>query len=160
MAACICRPHGCGKWIPFTRSDLLYLAVEWRGCAEEHEYHQCDTLHGTFLCDAWSASQYENWQRPAVRVRGIPTFYRGTRNRTRQRNSLLAPIERWGWTSLTLLKILRITKIKKSDFKREMKKFPLAYRSTPQSTTGISPAAMLFNRKLRTKLHYLADLEG
>ena len=41
-----------------------------------------------------------------------------------------------------------------------MKKFPLAYRSTPQSTTGISPAAMLFNRKLRTKLHYLADLEG
>ena len=41
-----------------------------------------------------------------------------------------------------------------------MEKFLLAYRSTPHSTTGMSPAEMLFNRKLRTKLPHLADLEG
>ena len=49
----------------------------------------------------------------------------------------------------TLLKILRIAKIEKANFKREMENFILAYRSTPHSTTGMSPAEMLFNRKLR-----------
>ena len=58
----------------------------------------------------------------------------------------------------TLLKILHIAKIEKSDFKREMEKYLLAYSSTPYSTTGMSPAEMLFNRKLRTKLPHLADL--
>ena len=29
------------------------------------------------------------------------------------------------------------------------------YRSTPHSTTGVSPAELLFNRKLRTKLPQL-----
>ena len=33
-----------------------------------------------------------------------------------------------------------------------MNKFLLAYRSTPHSTTGISPAELLFRRPLRTKL--------
>ena len=60
----------------------------------------------------------------------------------------------------TLLKILRIAKIEKADFKREMENFILAYRSTTHSMTGMSPAKMLFNRKLRTKLPNLADLEG
>ena len=33
-----------------------------------------------------------------------------------------------------------------------MNAYLLLYRSTPRSTTGVSPAELLFKRKLRTKL--------
>ena len=38
-------------------------------------------------------------------------------------------------------------------------RFLLAYRSTPHSTTGKSPAELLFRRKLKTKMPELVDLE-
>ncbi|XP_021378372.1 uncharacterized protein K02A2.6-like [Mizuhopecten yessoensis] len=38
------------------------------------------------------------------------------------------------------------------DTAAKLSRFLLSYRSTPQTTTGLSPAELLFNRKLRTKL--------
>lgn len=38
------------------------------------------------------------------------------------------------------------------DTMAKLSRFLLAYRSTPQTTTGLSPAELLFNRKVRTKL--------
>ena len=52
----------------------------------------------------------------------------------------------------TLLKAFRTANSENRDWKKEFPKFLLAYRSTPHSTTGKSPAEMLFNRKIRTKL--------
>ena len=43
------------------------------------------------------------------------------------------------------------------NWRLELNKFLLAYRSTPQSTTGISPAELLFRRPLRTKLPQVTD---
>jgi hypothetical protein len=60
----------------------------------------------------------------------------------------------------TLLKVIRTAKIEKTDYKREVEKFMLAYRSTPHCTTGMSPAEMMFKRKLRTKLPLISELEG
>ena len=40
-----------------------------------------------------------------------------------------------------------------------MNKYLLAYRSTPNITTGQSPAELLFGRKLSTELPEVADLE-
>ena len=34
----------------------------------------------------------------------------------------------------------------------KLSRFLLAYRSTPQTTTGVTPAELLFNRRLRTRV--------
>ena len=36
--------------------------------------------------------------------------------------------------------------------KKEVRKYLVAYRSTPHTTTGVSPAELLFGRKMRAKL--------
>ncbi|XP_071837501.1 uncharacterized protein [Apostichopus japonicus] len=51
----------------------------------------------------------------------------------------------------TILKVLKIAQIQKSDWNL-LNNFLLAYRSTPHSTTGVSPAESLFKRSLRTTL--------
>ena len=57
----------------------------------------------------------------------------------------------------SLLKAIKIAQIEKKDWKRELLKFLLAYRSTPHSTTGVSPAKLLFGREIRTKLPELRE---
>ena len=42
---------------------------------------------------------------------------------------------------------------------QELNKFLLAYRSTPHSTTGKSPAGFLFRRVLNTKMPELSGLD-
>jgi len=55
----------------------------------------------------------------------------------------------------TLLKSLKIAHSKRENLGRELRKFLLAYRSTPHSSTGIAPYTLLFGRVMRTKLPYL-----
>jgi len=37
-------------------------------------------------------------------------------------------------------------------WQQEQQKYILAYRSTPYTTTGVSPAQLLYGRKIRTKM--------
>jgi len=55
----------------------------------------------------------------------------------------------------TLLKAIRTARVEKKDWKKELNKFLLNFRSTPHATTGVSPAELLMGRKLRTKLPQL-----
>ena len=57
----------------------------------------------------------------------------------------------------TLLKAMKIAYSKGQNWRKELPKFLLAYRSTPHSATGVSPAELLYNRKIRTKLPELSD---
>ena len=57
----------------------------------------------------------------------------------------------------SLLKATKIAQVEKKEWKREMLKFLLAYRSTSHSTTGVSPAELLFGRKIRTNLPELRE---
>ena len=57
----------------------------------------------------------------------------------------------------SILKHLRIAQAEGCDWKSEMDKFLMMYRSTPHSTTGVSPAELLFGRRIRTKLPHLQD---
>ena len=57
----------------------------------------------------------------------------------------------------SLLKAMRAAKAEKKDWRSELNKYLLAYRSTPHTMTGTSPAELLYGRKLSTKLPELAD---
>jgi hypothetical protein len=52
----------------------------------------------------------------------------------------------------TIQKTLRATNLENKNWKQELFLFLQNYRATPHSTTGVSPAALLFGRKLTVKL--------
>ena len=52
----------------------------------------------------------------------------------------------------TVIKIVRIARLEKRDFKTAVPNFLFQYRTTPHTVTGISPAELLMGRKMRTKL--------
>ena len=57
----------------------------------------------------------------------------------------------------SLLKRIKIAQAEKRSWKAELDKYLLTYRSTPHSTTGVSPAELLFGRKIRSKLPSLLN---
>jgi len=59
---------------------------------------------------------------------------------------------------LTSLKRMRIAQAEGKKWKKEVCKYLIAYRLTHYTTTGVSPAELLFGRKIRTKLpEFLED---
>jgi hypothetical protein len=57
----------------------------------------------------------------------------------------------------SLLKRIRIAQAQGLDWKKELRKYVTKYRGLEHSTTGRSPAELLFNRKIRGKLPEIAD---
>ena len=51
-----------------------------------------------------------------------------------------------------LLKMIKSAQIEKRNWKEELDSFLIMNRTTPHSTTGVSPAELLFFRKLRTRI--------
>ena len=58
----------------------------------------------------------------------------------------------------SLLKRIQIAHAENKDWKKELNTYLIAYRSLPHPTTGVSPAELLFGRKIRTKLPELSDI--
>ena len=52
----------------------------------------------------------------------------------------------------TLLKALKVAQVGGKNWRKELPKFLLAYRSTPQVSTGSTSASLMFGRELKTKL--------
>lgn len=52
----------------------------------------------------------------------------------------------------SILKTLVISQNMKHDWRAELQKYLLAYRTSPHSVTGVSPAKLMFGRELRDKL--------
>ena len=57
----------------------------------------------------------------------------------------------------SILKRLRIAQAEGRNWRSEMDDFLLMYRSTPHSTTGVSPAELLFGRRIRTTIPQLQE---
>ena len=47
---------------------------------------------------------------------------------------------------------MKVAHVEGKDWREELQKFLLAYRSTPQTSTGVTPAYLMFGRELKTKL--------
>ena len=58
----------------------------------------------------------------------------------------------------SLLKRLQMAHAETKDWKKELNVYLAAYRSLPHSTTGVTPAELLFGRKIRTKLPELSEV--
>ncbi|XP_031574959.1 uncharacterized protein K02A2.6-like [Actinia tenebrosa] len=52
----------------------------------------------------------------------------------------------------SLLKAMKIAKSQGKDWRQEINTYLLAYRTTPHSTTGTSPAELMFGRKIHSKI--------
>ena len=59
----------------------------------------------------------------------------------------------------SLLKSMRAAHAEGKNWREELNRFFLAHRSTPHSTTGKSPAELLFRRKLTSKMPELVNVE-
>ena len=57
----------------------------------------------------------------------------------------------------SLLEAVRIAKAGQNNVWTEMGKFLTAYRTTPHSSTGVTPAKLLFNREIRSKIPELGN---
>ena len=52
----------------------------------------------------------------------------------------------------TLLRALKVAQVEEKNWRKELPKFLLTYRSTPQVSTDSTPASLMFGRELKTKL--------
>ena len=52
----------------------------------------------------------------------------------------------------TLLKSLKVAHTEGKNWREELQKFLLAYRTTPQTSIGVTPAFLMFGRELKAKL--------
>ncbi|XP_068697108.1 uncharacterized protein [Montipora foliosa] len=59
----------------------------------------------------------------------------------------------------SLLKAMVAVQVEKKDWRSELNKYLLAYRSTPHTITGKSPTKLLYGRKLSTRLPEVADFD-
>ena len=56
----------------------------------------------------------------------------------------------------TLLKSLKVAEVERKKWKYELDEFLLAYRTIPHSSTGETPAFLMFGRELKAKLPELS----
>ncbi|XP_053374880.1 uncharacterized protein K02A2.6-like [Mercenaria mercenaria] len=57
----------------------------------------------------------------------------------------------------SIMKRIRIAIAEKRNWKHELQTYLLMYRSSPHATTGVSPAELLYGRKIRTKVPCLQE---
>lgn len=57
-------------------------------------------------------------------------------------------------------KAIRTTKTERRDWKDDFPRFLLNYRTTPHTTTGVSPRHLLFNREIRTTIPSYSVLDS
>lgn len=57
----------------------------------------------------------------------------------------------------SIMKRIRISHAENRDWQEDLQTYLMMYRSTPHSTTGVSPAYMLFRRNIRTKIPDISD---
>ncbi|XP_060076193.1 uncharacterized protein K02A2.6-like [Ylistrum balloti] len=55
----------------------------------------------------------------------------------------------------SIMKRIRIAHAESRDWKKDLRTYLLAYRGTPHAVTGVSPAELMFGRKLRNKVPQL-----
>ena len=65
-----------------------------------------------------------------------------------------------GRENRSLLKAMRVGRSEGRDWQKELQKFLLGFRSTPHTTTGVSPAKLLIGREICSKLPDVEELRS
>lgn len=108
-------------------------------------------VHGLPLSLQTDNAQYFNSEELNTFLRNLNIEHRNTTPLWPQANGEVE-IQNKG-----IMKRIRIAHAENRSWKEDLQIYLLMYRSTPHSTTGVSPAELLFKRKLRTKLPEIYD---
>ena len=88
----------------------------------------------------------------------LVVVYSGCMSKSAQR-LYVQYIQELNGVSVCVVSELTCNRAEGKNWREELNKFLLAYRSTPHSTTGKSPAELLFRRVLNTKMPELSGLD-
>ena len=146
---------------PMPTGESLLVVVDYYSC-----YYEVVIMHSTTtekIVDALSSifgrfgfpHSLKSDNGPQFLSKDFQTFLQesGIEHRTSpplwpQANS---EVERQNRTLLKALKV-HVAQVEGKNWRKELPKFLLAYRSTPQLSTGSTPASLMFGRELKTKL--------
>ena len=59
-----------------------------------------------------------------------------------------------------LLKVIKIIKAQGENLQSGLNKYLMAHRTTPHSTTGVSPVELMYGRKVRTNVPELSEISS
>ena len=128
----------------------LLQQVLWSGRHAFDNIRESHRVFGENLHHTWTTSITSKRQWSTVQIRSLEDNgieHRKTTPLWPQTNS---EVER---QNKSLLKRMKIAQAEGKEWKKEVCKYLVAYRSTPHTTTGVSPAELLFGRKML--LNYL-----
>lgn len=96
----------------------------------------------------------DKWQWITVYVRSVSRklWYRAQEDHT-----VVAASEWRSWKTKQIPPKERIAQGERKEWKKEAHKYFVALRSTPHTTTDVSPAELLFGRKMRIELPELSE---
>ena len=129
--------------------DIMRSTVASKVISSLEEIFERHGLHESFTSDngpqfvATEVTEYMEQQ--GIRHHRVTTKWPQANGEVERQNS-------------SLLKRLQIAHAEKKARKKELNLYLAAYRCLPHSTTGVSPAELLFGRKIRTKLPELSDV--
>ena len=138
----------CGPF-PIPSSHWCLLEISRCGDCTFHSSEEHHHQAWSNLCNTWITKCSQEWQRTTILCWGIQSL----QNQPPKGHPIVATSKRGSGK----LHEVCSAHAEGRDWRKGLYQFLLNYCATPHITTGISPAELLFKRKIATKLPVLSD---